>query len=115
MRQLEPSLAGAGVWKLLSRSGQLARAINTGPNVPLLHIDLTEVSSPRDMCGVTATQFTVASNVKLPLCPPKRTNALVYIHTVEHYTAMRRKTVSSHSSTDEGDQDNPGWEKPDSV
>ena len=86
-----------------------ATAINTGPNI----IDLTEVSSPRDVCSVTATQFTVTSNMKLPLCPPvpKRTNALVYIHTAEQYTATRRKSVSLHRSTDEGDQDNAGWEK----
>ena len=80
VRQLEPSLAGAGVWKLLSHSGKLSRAINTGPNIPLLHIDLTEVSSPRDMYGVTATQFTVASNVKLPVSTEKNKRTGVYSH-----------------------------------
>lgn len=63
-------------------SGKLARAINTGPSVPLLHVDLTEVSSPRDMCSVTATQFTVASNVKLPVSTSTEKNKRtgVYSH-----------------------------------
>ena len=69
------------------------------PAIPLLGIYPEEIKTEKDTCTpmFTSTLFIMARTWKQPRCPStdERTKKLVYIYTMEYYSAIKKNTFES--------------------
>ena len=75
------------------------------PAIPLLGIYPEETKTEKDTCSpmFTAVLFTIARTRKQPRCPllDEWIKKLLYLYTVEYYSAIKRNGFESVSEVDE--------------
>ena len=88
------------LWKMVQR---LLKKLGIKPPydqaIPLLSIYPEEIKTEKDTCTpmFTSTLFIMARTWKQPRCPStdERTKKLVYIYTMEYYSAIKKNTFES--------------------
>ena len=84
------------MWRFLKK---LEIELPYDPAIPLLVIHTEETRTERDMCTpmFIAALFTIAKTWKQPRCPlaDEWIRKLWYIHTMEYYSAIKKKAFES--------------------